>query len=233
MASDDATIRTRVRIRLARGAALTGTPPQDWTQLVRRAVADAKLPVEQGVKTGEPLPRVAAGPALDERHTSRAEYVDVFPMPDTRGYQPPATGFLAPLNAALPEGAAALWARRVPSGAPHLRASVAGIWYTVRYPLDPAPARTFQEAATWPLERVKKGKRRVLDLKLGVPALHVQREALQMYCSVRPEGTPKPEEVCTAVWGLPEASAEQLPVERTALWFHPMPYPRRLFPENQ
>jgi radical SAM-linked protein len=227
---DDA--RPRVRLRFARGAALRGLAPQDWTRLVREAARDARLPVACGEKTGETLPRVAVGPSLDAGQTSRAEYADVFPIADARGWQPAASGFVAALNGTLPEGASAVWARRVPAGAPHLRASVAGIWYTVSCKMDPAPAEAFRKAASWPVERFKKGKRRVLDLKPGVPRLHVRPGALEMYCTVRAEGTPKPEEVCMAVWGLPESEVEQLHIERTALQFLPLPFPRRLSPET-
>jgi radical SAM-linked protein len=200
-----------LRVRLTRGAALRGTVFKEFVDLVREAADRAELPV---TRTKRGVPRIDTGPHLAPTHTSQCEYMD-FELSE------PITGreFTQRLAAKLPEGVAVWSARRLPPGAPSLKAAVRSFRYRVSGDFSPEEAERFRRADTWPVVRIRKGRERTLDLRRSVARLEVLPREVIMDIEVRAEGTPKPEEVIASVFGMPRDRALLLETERSGVRF--------------
>ena len=204
-----------LRVRLARGAALRGMVFKDFVDLVREAADRAGLPV---ARTKRGLPRIDTGPHLAPTHTSQCEYMD-FELSE------PITGaeFARRLAAELREGVAVKSARRLPPGAPSLKAAIRSFRYRVPGAFSPEKAERFRRADAWPVVRIRKGRERTLDLRRSVSRLETLPGEVIMDIEVRAEGTPKPEEVLASVFGMPQEEALLLATERSGVRFSGAP----------
>ncbi len=204
-----------LRVRLTRGPALRGTVFKDFVDLVREAAERAGLPVGRS-KRG--VPRLETGPHLAPAHTSQCEYMD-FELSE------PITGseFMRRLACELPEGLGVMAARRLPPGSKSLKATARTLRYRVTGAFAQEKAERFQQARTWPVVRFRKGQERTLDLRRSVSRLEVGPEEVTMDIEVRAEGTPKPEEVITSVFGIPWEEALLLKTERSGVRFSGVP----------
>ena len=216
----------RIRVRLARSCALRHVSHQQYMKLVHDAVGRGGLPVARGKRSDTPF-RITAGPPLTPGHTSRAEYADLELVDRITPWE-----LNARLRAALPEGLDLLWSRRIPPRWPHLRASVAGFCYTIEGRFDPECVRVFHAAAVWPLVRRRKDRERIVDLKDCVAGLEMRSGRLLLTLNVRPEGTPKPEEILESVFDMTRDAVAALAIERTAVRFLPLVYPRAFLVET-
>jgi len=211
-----------MRVRLARGPAVRWLSPKEFAETIQEALKRAELPVSR-TPGDRPRYRIIAGPPLPLGFTSRAEYMDFRLDLPIAG-----TVFGERLGAELPAGVEVLWQVRVPPGAPHLRAAVTGFRYTIPCEADPERAVAFGEASSWPLVRVRKERERRIDLKQNVSRLIVEPGYVIMDIEVRPDGTPKPEEVLRSIFERDLDPAAEPPAERTAVRLTPLPRPRAL-----
>jgi len=208
-----------MRVKFAREAPARWLLHRELMQAIQQSVQAAGLPVAT-TGTERPRPAMASGHPLAPGHLSRCEYVDfVVCLPIT------ATDFGRRLAPTLPEGIRVLWQGRMPPQTPSLKSAIRGFRYTVWGDFDPARAAAFRSATSWPLPQIRKGRERVLELKLSVPRLHVEPNRVIFDIEVREEGMPKPEEAIASVFGLPLQEAMALPTERTAARLAP-PLPR-------
>jgi len=195
-----------LRVRLARGSAFNGTRFNDFVEQVRSAVNRAALPV---ARTRHGAPRLQAGPHLAPTHTSQCEYIDFVLSEPITG-----TAFMARLAAELPAGLEVRSARRLPPGAPSVKAAARTFRYRVAGVFAPEKAERFCRAGAWPVVRLRKGQKRTLDLRCSVSKLEVGPGEVIMDIEVRAEGTPKPEEVIASVFDTPWEDALLLKTER-------------------
>ena len=93
-------------------------------------------------------------------------------------------------------------------------AAVASFCYAIREALDPEKIQAFLEARQWPLVQTRKGRERVLDLKVSVPRLECYGKEVVMLIERLAQGTPKPNEVIASVFGLTGEQIVRLQVER-------------------
>ncbi len=159
-----------VRFRFTKGGKVRFTSHRDVARLWERALRRAGI----GMVYSEgfsPRPRVAFGLALPTGHASDGEYVDLRldhePTEDLSTY-------CARLSAVLPEGIDVPAAEVVPPGTPSLQEAVGACTWTAELV---GPSFTQAEAAVeatlargeLPIERERKGKAQVVDLR---PAIH-------------------------------------------------------------
>lgn len=114
---------SRIRIRMARGAAAALVSPREQLNMLREMVEKAGL--DYAVKSGNV--KMAFGPAIAEGYESRCEYADLF----LNGFVENAAA-LAKLRAVCPAGYEALGVRRVPAQFPSVEEMVSAVSYTVR-----------------------------------------------------------------------------------------------------
>ncbi|MBN2307614.1 MAG: DUF2344 domain-containing protein [Candidatus Hydrogenedentes bacterium] len=207
-----------MRVKLARTAPARWLEHREFVQIVRDAVLRAGLPVAGG-RGAPPAPCITPGPPLRAGYLSRGEYVDFELTEPTTARE-----FGRRLAAELPPGLEVVWQRRLPARAKHLRAAVTGFTYTVSARLDPARARAFAEATTWPHVRVRPARVQEFDLKRSVSRLDVRPEQARIDIEVRPDGTPKLEEVLESIFGIPPEESATIPTERAAVKLE-QPYP--------
>lgn len=202
-----------LRVRLARDEPVRWLTQSEFVRQVSDAADRAGLPLARSA-VPQAKPIITPGPPLSLGHTSRCEYMDFgldAPIP--------ALEFGRRLGAALPEGIRVLWQWRLPPRALHPRAAVVGFCYTILVEVEPKKAEAFAKADVWPLRQMRKKGERVLDLKQSVSRLAVERGSTVIHLRVRPEGTPKPEEVLESVFGIPQAAAAEFAIERTSALF--------------
>jgi hypothetical protein len=109
----------------------------------------------------------------------------------------------------------------MPPRSPHIRGAVVSVEYALTGKFDAEKAHAFEKAGEWLITRIRKDRERILDLKQSVAKLAVEPGRLRLAINVRDEGTPKPEEVVEAVFGIPREEALALPTERTGMLFAP------------
>jgi hypothetical protein len=93
-------------------------------------------------------------------------------------------------------------------------AAVASFCYAIEEALDPGKVQAFLEATQWPLIQTRKGRERVLDLKVSVPRMECNGRKVVMRIERLAQGTPKPNEVVASIFGLTDKQIAQLQVER-------------------
>lgn len=216
----------RMRVRLARGAAWRHLSHPEFLRLIHATVERADLPVARGNRPGTPF-HIVSAPPLPMGYTSRSEYMDM----DIVQPIAPST-FRQRLADTLPEGVTALWARRIPPTAPHLRASIAAFCYTIDGRFDPVRVNRFRTESSWPFVRKKRDREVLFDLKKIVSMLEVTEEKIRFCLAVSPRGILKPEEVLESILGISQWSWGDFVIDRTDIHFVPVYYPRAFVVEG-
>ncbi|MCY3786344.1 MAG: TIGR03936 family radical SAM-associated protein [bacterium] len=167
----------RVRLCWTKQGRIRFCGHRDSARIWERAVRRADLPVSytQGYT---PRAKIAFGLALAVGQESVAEYLDV----DLRLSQEEAAGLAADLperlSAVLPEGMAVSGARPLKPGAASLQEAVTSCtWEFALGPADRGLASDWvgrvQSAESLPLERERKGRRTVSDVRTAVGGLRL------------------------------------------------------------
>jgi len=166
-----------VRFRFTKHGKVRFTSHRDVARLWERALRRAGL----GVVYSEgfsPRPRVAFGLALPTGHASDGEYVDI--RLDHEPTEPLAL-LCARLTDALPDGITVPAAEVIPAGTPSLQEAVVACTWTADIG---GPSITQAEAAVvatlaaeeLPIERERKGKAQVVDLRPAINELSVAED---------------------------------------------------------
>lgn len=188
---------------------------KEFVERVRQAVDSALLPVAQ--RGANAQARLVFGRPLGEGHRSRAEYADL-ELAEAVTCAALRTG----LSAQLPRGIEVLWVGRIRQDTPNLQASAEAFDYTVTgRDFDSDVARRFGQAETWPYERDRGDRVQRFDMVRSVSALRLTPGRAEFTIEVRKEGTPKPEEVLEALFGLPRGEAAGLAIERAGVRHRP------------
>jgi radical SAM-linked protein len=193
-------VGTTVRFRFTKHGKVRFTSHRDVARLWERALrrADLQVVYSEGFS---PRPRMAFGLALPTGDESDGEYVDIrlIDEPD----QLPL--LCAHLTDVLPDGIAVVAAEVIPPGTPSLQEAVGACTWTAE--ID-GPTLTQAEAAIvatlarteLPIERERKGKPQVVDLRPAIQELTVEEVGadraltLTMVLATRPASF-RPEEV--------------------------------------
>lgn len=203
--------RSRLRLTVAKEERAALLSHLEFMTTVQRAVRRAGLPVRWSAGF-HPAPRIGFGDALPLGVTSRAELVDL------ELTQPwPAEEALAALNRELPAGISVLAASSIGLHEPSAQAALATSRYRVPLPVPP-PAdlagrlSEFLAAASVPVERLKKGRAIVIDLRPWVVAAELDETALWLTLN---GGSPLP--VAAHLLGRPSEEVRALGICKTAV----------------
>jgi radical SAM-linked protein len=193
-------VGTTVRFRFTKHGKVRFTSHRDvarlWERALRRAAVDVIY--SEGFS---PRPRLAFGLALPTGDESDGEYVDIRLTEEPDGLPL----LCARLTDVLPDGIAVPAAEVVPPGTPSLQEAVGACTWTAE--ID-GPSLTTAKAAIvatlarteLPIERERKGKAQVVDLRPAIQELTVEEEGadraltLTMVLATRPASF-RPEEV--------------------------------------
>jgi radical SAM-linked protein len=216
----------------------------DLTRALPRAFRRAKIRL--GYSQGfHPMPLIQYGPALGVGTVGENELVD-FESPDELDER----GFVARINAVLPEGLRFNTVERLASGARSLMREVNRAEYSIAVDaaeIASAIARNraarselaaaaeievhdrltedFLARESCVIERVRKDKRQTVDVRRYTQRLrfHSERRSLEIITEVSPNGGVKPIEVLAAVYGLSEGEMLALSsrVRRVRLFAEP------------
>jgi radical SAM-linked protein len=221
-----------VRFRFTKQGKVRFTSHRDVARLWERALRRAGV----GVVYSEgfsPRPRVAFGLALPTGHASEGEYVDLRldhePVEDL-------PVLCARLTDVLPDGITVLAAEVIPPGTPSLQEAVGACTWTADIG---GPTLTEAEAAVvatlarteLPIERERKGKAQVVDLRPAIEELTVAAEGadqaltLTMVLATRPASF-RPEEVVEALdpsWRMLRACRVNQWIIDEDTWREPVP----------
>ncbi|HZU80723.1 MAG TPA: TIGR03936 family radical SAM-associated protein [Acidimicrobiales bacterium] len=206
----------RLRVRFAKLGRVRWTSHRDVARMWERALRRGGLPVAY-TEGFSPRPQLSFGLALPTGCESTAEYLDVSLRDDVD----PGTfaGLLSPL---LPEGVDVRAAAVLAPGTPSLQEVVDGCAWDVDVPdvdvdvLAAAVARALASPSL-PVERERKGRRQVDDVRSALlaleahPAAHGRGSRLVAEVSTRPRGV-RPAELAAAL-GLELGAAR-----RTCQW---------------
>jgi len=206
-----------MRVKLARVPSVGTNSHQEYLAALHDAVFRSQLPVTR-THSAPPRFRIVSGPPLGAGHASRCEYVDFELRHPISGPE-----FGRRLARELPPGLELLWQKRMPPGTPHLMASVISFTYDIEGTFDPQRAVAFAEATQWPVTRQRAKKSQTFDIKRSVTHLDVHPHGITLKITVQPDGTPKPEDVLAAVFGVTPEDARNLAVVRTAVTLDPSP----------
>ncbi|RJO74295.1 MAG: TIGR03960 family B12-binding radical SAM protein [Myxococcales bacterium] len=182
--------------------------------------AGIRLKMSEGFR---PKPRIAFSQALPLGAASTIEFFDA------ELFDPaPVPALVARLNRALPHGLTVLDGRQIAAATPSLSESiVANVWRIslggTRTPEQATAAvAAFGEAASVEVTRPMKNGEKRLDLKLWIEALDDLGEGA-VQCAVRAsaEGSLKPAEILSGVFGLDDAERRKVRIEKVAVRFAP------------
>ena len=171
-----------LRMRYAKVGKLRFTSHRDTARIWERALRRAGLPVatSQGFT---PRPRVSFGLALPTGAESIAEYLDVELVDGTTVDDAELGGLPDRLSGVLPAGFTVLVVGRVAPGS----ASVQEVVSSVTWELTPAAATDIEAAAdsllsatALPLERERKGERRIDDVRPLIVSLSASADGATM-----------------------------------------------------
>lgn len=181
----------RLRVRFSKLGKVRFTSHRDVARIWERVFRKAAIPVAYSAGFS-PRPRLAFGLALPTGAESLAEYVDI-ELAEER----PLDELASLLTEAMPSGFTVLRVEPVERSAPSLQEDVVACTWeiTVRdrtaEALDAAAAGVLA-AASLPLERERKGERRVDDLRPGIESLTVETggelPGLRAVLATRPRG---------------------------------------------
>jgi radical SAM-linked protein len=162
----------KLRLRYAKQGKIRFTSHRDTARIWERALRRAELPVATS-EGFTPRPRLSFGLALPTGAESIAEYLDVELLDGAVGDEDLAT-LPARLDAVLPVGFRVLVAAIMEPGSPSLQDAVTSVTWELSAPdgvdVDAAVTRLL-DADQLPLERERKGERRVDDVRPTILAL--------------------------------------------------------------
>jgi radical SAM-linked protein len=208
-----------LRMRYAKLGKLRFTSHRDTARIWERALRRAGLPVatSQGFT---PRPRVSFGLALPTGAESIAEYLDVELIDGSTIDDAELGGLPERLTDVLPAGFTVLVAARLTPGS----ASVQDVVSSVTWELTPAAATDIDAAAdsllsatALPLERERKGERRVDDVRPLIVSLSASADGATMIAELATAGRNlRPAEL--AALAFPGADPVGVRVLRTHQW---------------
>ncbi len=190
-----------VRFRFTKHGSVRFTSHRDVARLWERALRRAGI----GMVYSEgfsPRPRIAFGLALPTGHASDGEYVD---LRLDHELTTDLSDYCARLSAVLPEGIDVPSAEIIPPGTPSLQEAVGACTWTAEIDGPDLPTAEAAIVATLarselPIERERKGKPQVVDLRPAIRELAVEEVGpdrvltLTMVLATRPASF-RPEEV--------------------------------------
>lgn len=181
----------RVRVRFSKLGKVRFTSHRDVARIWERVFRKAALPV--AYSSGfSPRPRLAFGLALPTGAESLAEYVDIELAEDR-----PLDGLASQLTEAMPDGFTVLVVAPVERSAPSLQEDVVACTWDLAVrdrtiEAVSAAADRLLAADSLPLERERKGERRIDDLRPGIESLTVDAgeplPVLRAVLATRPRG---------------------------------------------
>ncbi len=165
--------RDMVRIRFSKTGKVRFVSHRDVARLFERALRKLRLPVAYS-EGFSPRPKLSFGLALSVSHESEAEYLDVElqELPDLEGL-PQA------LTAALPDGIDVIGVAALDQGTASLQQAIVSCTWRIELVGAPETEVTAAVAETLaspelPLERVRKGKTAVADVRPAILDLEVE-----------------------------------------------------------
>jgi radical SAM-linked protein len=164
--------RMRLRVRFTKSGKIRFISHRDLARLMERAFRKLGLPVAY-TEGFSPRPKFSFGLALSVGHESEAEYLDV-----ELATKVDLDGLAARLTAALPEGLSVTGFAIMQPGANSLQQAIACCGWRIELlgaPLDEARAAvaTVLAALELPLERERKGKTTVVNVRPAILELEV------------------------------------------------------------
>lgn len=165
--------RDIVRIRFTKAGKVRFVSHRDVARLFERALRKLRLPVAYS-EGFSPRPKLSFGLALSVSHESDAEYLDVelTKLPDLEGLS-------QALTAALPDGMTVVGVAALDQGSASLQQAITSCTWRIEVCGAPAAKVTAAVAETLastelPLERVRKGKTAVTDVRPAILELDVE-----------------------------------------------------------
>ncbi|MFT7601353.1 MAG: radical SAM-linked protein [Acidimicrobiales bacterium] len=161
----------RLRVRFTKEGKIRFVSHRDLARLMERAFRKLRLPVAY-TEGFSPRPKFSFGLALSVGHESEAEYLDVelATSVDLENLPPR-------LTAALPDGIAVTALHEMPPGADSLQQAIVCCSWRIKVlgaPYDDVAAAVSAvlAAPTFDLERERKGKTSVVDIRPAILELH-------------------------------------------------------------
>ncbi len=164
--------RFRIRIRFTETGKVRFVSHRDVARLFERALRKLRLPVAYS-EGFSPRPKLSFGLALTVAHESEAEYLDV-----ELTERPDVEGLPSALSAALPVGIDVVGVAELEPGAASLQQAITSCNWRIEV-LGAPPARVTAAvaealaASELPLERVRKGKTAITDVRPAILDLEV------------------------------------------------------------
>ncbi len=164
--------RHKIRIRFTETGKVRFVSHRDVARLFERALRKLRLPVAYS-EGFSPRPKLSFGLALSVAHESEAEYLDV-----ELTERPDVDDLPRALSAALPDGIDVVGAAELEPGAESLQQAITSCNWRIEVLGAPpvevtaAVAETLA-AAELPLERVRKGKTAITDVRPAILELEV------------------------------------------------------------
>lgn len=164
--------RFTVRLRFTKRGKIRFTSHRDVARIMERALRKLRLPLSYS-EGFSPRPRIAFGLALSVAHESDAEYLDIDLVTPVDLEDLPSR-----LCAALPDGLTVVAAGHIEPGSASLQEAISSCRWLIEV-LDAsmtdvtAAVSALLDAAELPLERQRKGKTTVVDVRPCVLTLEV------------------------------------------------------------
>lgn len=206
----------KLRLRYAKQGKVRFTSHRDTARIWERAMRRADVPVATSAGF-TPRPRLSFGLALPTGAESIAEYLDVEVLDGTVASDE-LDGLPARLDPVLPTGFTVLVAAALEPGAGSLQETVTSVTWELQAPegadVEAAAAR-LMGADALPLERERKGERRVDDVRPAIRALWAKDRSLVADVATIGRGL-RPAELSTLAF--PDADPTALRATRTHQW---------------
>ena len=165
--------RDMVRIKFSKNGKVRFVSHRDVARLFERALRKLRLPVAYS-EGFSPRPKLSFGLALSVSHESDAEYLDVElkELPDLEGL-PEA------LTEALPDGITVIGVAALEQGSASLQQAIVSCTWRIEVVGAPevevtAAVAEILSSPELPLERVRKGKTAVVDVRPAILAIEVE-----------------------------------------------------------
>jgi radical SAM-linked protein len=223
----------KVTVRYSKLGKVRFTSHRDAARLWERALRKAQVPVAFSAGF-TPRPKISFGLALPTGAESIGEYLD---LELAEGYEPALSDLASALDAALPPGFAVIAVEAHDAGVRSLQeAVVACRWEITLTDVDGdtavAAATAAMAAAELPVERERKGERRVDDVRPSIESLEavVDGDVVRLDAIVTTGGRGlRPGELAEAVLGRPALDVVAR-VLRTHQWIAQLDARREVIP---
>lgn len=213
--------RMRLRVRFTKEGKIRFISHRDLARLMERGFRKLRLPVAY-TEGFSPRPKFSFGLALSVGHESDAEYLDV-----ELATSVDLEGLPARLTAALPDGLAVCALREMPPGSDSLQQSISSCSWRIEIigaPLDDvvAAVTALMAAPTFDLERERKGKTTVVDVRPAILELNIEGptdNGVQLVAELATETVSvRPTELVRVLDGLCSPDLSEGRVRRTTQW---------------